>query len=53
MIKEKGMNILHLFSGYNSFSIVAKKQGHNVITVDIKNYRGCEKQTYLMYFVFF
>lgn len=47
------MNILHLFSGYNTFSIVAKKHGHNIITVDIKNYRGCEKQTYLIDFMFF
>lgn len=47
------MNILHLFSGYNTFSIAAKKHAHNVVTVDIKNYRGYEKQTYLIDFMFF
>ena len=47
------MNILHLFSGYNTFSDVVGKYGHNVITVDIKNYRGCQKQDYLIDFMFF
>lgn len=42
------MTILHLFSGYNTFSEVASKKGHSVVTVDIKNYKNCRSQSHLV-----
>ena len=42
------MTILQLFSGYNTFSDVASKKGHSVVTVDIKNYRYYQQQTHVV-----
>lgn len=39
------MTILHLFSGYNSFSMAAHARSHDVISVDIKNYKNCPSST--------
>lgn len=45
------MTILHLFSGYNTFTDVANKLEHSVISVDIKNYKNCSSQTHCVDFM--
>jgi site-specific DNA-cytosine methylase len=39
------MKILHLFSGYNNFTVEAHKRNHEVISLDIKNYKSCVRST--------
>lgn len=39
------MKILHLFSGYNTFSITAHNRNINVVSVDIRNYKNCPQST--------
>jgi site-specific DNA-cytosine methylase len=45
------MNIIHIFSGYNTFTEVANKMGHSVYSIDIKNYKKCPAQSELIDFL--
>ena len=47
------MNILSLFSGYNTFKDVAMCSGHTVISSDWKNYRNCAAHDIICDFEFF
>lgn len=43
--QQYNMKILHLFSGYNTFSVAAHNRNHQVTSLDIKNYKNCPKST--------
>ena len=47
------MRILNLFSGYNVLTDISRLRGHEVITVDIKNYKNCSRQNHLIDFLDF
>jgi len=47
------MTILHLFSGYNTLTTAAHSHNVTVVSLDIKNYKGCPKSTIISDFMDF